>query len=217
MNDNFYLQHDGCGGSIALRKKGANGQESRTRLLAAAASEFARLGYHETKISAIVSKAGLTQPSFYLYFQSKEAVFAELTDLFKSEVKELIKESEQEAEKRGESGMDPVLSFLTRLFSLLAHNPDLTRIGFFLSEEAAAVKEELAAMIERCLLSTQRNREADARVNVSVAADCIVGAVERLTLRQLLPGKFSSDDLAREIAHLYRNGVGNRLLIGPNN
>ncbi|HKV00488.1 MAG TPA: helix-turn-helix domain-containing protein [Ktedonobacteraceae bacterium] len=35
-------------------------------------------GYHETKISTIVAEAGLTQAAFYLYFPSKEAIFAEL-------------------------------------------------------------------------------------------------------------------------------------------
>lgn len=207
MNDNFYSQHDGCGGSIALRKKGANGQESRTRLLAAAASEFARLGYHETKVSAIVSKAGLTQPSFYLYFQSKEAIFAELTGMFRSGLKALMEECEREAERGCESVTVAVRSFLARLFAQLAHHPDLTRIGFFLSEEAADMKEELAAVIARCLLSRHHGLDGESRFDVAVAADCLVGAVERLTLQQLLPGKRSAEELAGEVAQFYSVGL----------
>lgn len=53
------------------RRKGANGEQSRVQLLHIAAAEFARMGYYETKISNIVQKAKLTQPTFYLYFQSK--------------------------------------------------------------------------------------------------------------------------------------------------
>ena len=44
------------------------GEESRARLLAAAAREFAQHGYHETKVSTIVADAGVSQPTFYFYF-----------------------------------------------------------------------------------------------------------------------------------------------------
>ena len=86
------------GGWIALRKKGANGQESRARLLIVAANEFAKSGYHQTKISTIVSRAGLTRPSFYLYFESKEAVFKELVEKFRAELKILLEAADWRAE-----------------------------------------------------------------------------------------------------------------------
>ena len=113
-----------------MRKKGANGQESRARLLIVAANEFAKSGYHQTKISTIVSRAGLTQPSFYLYFESKEAIFRELMEKFRSELKSLIEGS------RLESGIDEahvtgrLLGVLTGLFTFLGKDPDLTQIGF---------------------------------------------------------------------------------------
>ena len=64
------------------RKKGASGEQSRALLLTIAAEEFAQKGYYETKISTLVQRAGLTQPTFYLYFKSKEAIFQELIDSF---------------------------------------------------------------------------------------------------------------------------------------
>ncbi|MFJ5625637.1 helix-turn-helix domain-containing protein [Peribacillus loiseleuriae] len=47
-----------------------------------AANEFEQKGYYGTKVSTIVKRANLPQPTFYLYFQSKEALFQELVDIF---------------------------------------------------------------------------------------------------------------------------------------
>ncbi|KJD52105.1 TetR family transcriptional regulator, partial [Bacillus amyloliquefaciens] len=71
-------------------ERGRKGKESRKRLLAVAANEFANRGFHETKVSTIVKRAGLTQPSFYLYFPSKDAIYNELIDGFHANLKNLI-------------------------------------------------------------------------------------------------------------------------------
>src|ERR1700728_5511117 len=51
------------------------GERSRARLIEAAIEEFAANGYHGAKISDIVARAGLTQPSFYMYFVNKDAIY----------------------------------------------------------------------------------------------------------------------------------------------
>jgi AcrR family transcriptional regulator len=54
----------------------------RERLLSAAAEVFAVSGYHASRVSDIVGRAGVAQGTFYLYFRSKEAIFLELADRF---------------------------------------------------------------------------------------------------------------------------------------
>ena len=54
----------------------------RERLVSAAAEVFAVSGYHASRVSDIVARAGVAQGTFYLYFPSKEAVFLELVDRF---------------------------------------------------------------------------------------------------------------------------------------
>ena len=54
----------------------------RERLVSAAAEVFAVSGYHASRVSDIVARAGVAQGTFYLYFRSKEAVFLELVDRF---------------------------------------------------------------------------------------------------------------------------------------
>lgn len=190
-----------------MRKKGANGQESRAKLLTFAANEFARSGYHETKISTIVSRAGLTQPSFYLYFDSKEAVFKELMGVFRNRLKELITDSRLETGITRETVPGRIHAVLTDLFSLLAKDPDLTRIGLFIAPEAVEVKQELVRMIEQNLKAEKDNGYFRFDAEMAMVAECLVGTIERLTLRYLLSGKSTPEDLARQVVGLYMFGI----------
>src|SRR5438105_51537 len=55
--------------------------DRRTDLLQAARAVFAKKGYEDATVSEIVSRAGVAQGTFYLYFPGKEALagaFAEL-------------------------------------------------------------------------------------------------------------------------------------------
>jgi AcrR family transcriptional regulator len=58
--------------------------ERRAQILEAARDVFARLGYHQATIDHIVGEAGVARGTFYLYFEDKRAVFAELIDQFSS-------------------------------------------------------------------------------------------------------------------------------------
>ncbi len=54
--------------------------ERRRQILDAAQEVFADAGYHGASIHAIIEKAEIARGTFYLYFESKEAVFAAVLD-----------------------------------------------------------------------------------------------------------------------------------------
>lgn len=54
------------------------GRRTRQSLLDAAEAEFGRRGYAETSIVEITRRAAVAQGTFYTWFPSKEAIFAEL-------------------------------------------------------------------------------------------------------------------------------------------
>jgi AcrR family transcriptional regulator len=56
----------------------ARGQRTRLKLLEAAEEVFGTRGYDSASIGDITRAAGVAQGTFYLYFPSKQAVFAEL-------------------------------------------------------------------------------------------------------------------------------------------
>lgn len=56
----------------------ARGEATRQRILNAAESEFGESGFVRTSVASIVSRAGVAQGTFYLYFPSKDDVLREL-------------------------------------------------------------------------------------------------------------------------------------------
>ncbi len=56
--------------------------ERRAQLLSRARDVFAKRGYHAAKIEDIVASAKVARGTFYLYFDDKRSVFAELVDRF---------------------------------------------------------------------------------------------------------------------------------------
>ena len=55
-------------------------QERRAQIMAAAKEVFADAGYHGASINSIIEKAEIARGTFYLYFESKAAVFDSILD-----------------------------------------------------------------------------------------------------------------------------------------
>jgi AcrR family transcriptional regulator len=55
-------------------------QERRRQIIAAAKAVFADSGYHGASINAIIERAQIARGTFYLYFESKAAVFDSILD-----------------------------------------------------------------------------------------------------------------------------------------
>jgi AcrR family transcriptional regulator len=64
--------------------------ERREQILEAAKVVFAESGYHEASINAIIERAGIARGTFYLYFESKAAVFDALLDNAMAELRARI-------------------------------------------------------------------------------------------------------------------------------
>lgn len=56
------------------------GKRTLRKLLDAAAAEFGAAGYHDASIAGVTGRAGVALGTFYVYFDSKEAVFRALVD-----------------------------------------------------------------------------------------------------------------------------------------
>lgn len=69
---NITFEYYFWGWSSLKSKKGRKGEESRKRLLKAAANEFSIRGFHDTKISEIVKKLGSRSLHFTCTFKAKK-------------------------------------------------------------------------------------------------------------------------------------------------
>lgn len=100
------------------------GQQTRRKILEAAESVFAELGYQDASISKITDRAEVGQGTFYLYFDSKLDLFSELVDDLSSRVRWAMAEGAPkdgtriEVERAGFAGF----------FRFTAEHPGLYRI-----------------------------------------------------------------------------------------
>lgn len=178
------------------------GEKTRARLRTTAAAEFAKRGFHNTKVSDIVKASGLTQPAFYKYFESKEAAYEELVGEFRRRLEALtgtlLISGQEELLSNVEGAMLSVLDFL-------AEDPDLTEIGFFQPPGCQATKAGLASWISSNVAKEQamgifRNDIAAAQIG-----RCYVGMLDQIA-RENLPIE-TRTHVARECAILICDGI----------
>src|SRR3954462_3863066 len=83
-----------------LSKRGLN---TRRRLLDAAEQVFGELGYHDASIVKLAEVAGVAAGMFYLYFDSKKAIFDELVIDLNRRVRHAMKEGSSRGSNRLQS------------------------------------------------------------------------------------------------------------------
>ncbi|MBI4763584.1 MAG: TetR/AcrR family transcriptional regulator [Deltaproteobacteria bacterium] len=79
---------------MSVRKGKPPSLSTKEQLINAAIKIFQQKGFQKTRISDIVSEAGLAQGTFYLYFESKEKIFRQITLDQSSRFAKVFKETE---------------------------------------------------------------------------------------------------------------------------
>ncbi len=100
----------------------------RKAILAAAKKIFAEKGFHNTSVSDIVHEVGIAQGTFYLYFDDKRAIFAEIVDgLLEKLVKFVTVRTLEEFKSAGD--VEQAVSRISGpLISFFRENRDLGKI-----------------------------------------------------------------------------------------
>lgn len=184
------------------RRVNSSGEKSKKLLLEKAIELFSTYGYHQTKISDIVKAANLTQPTFYLYFQSKETLFNDLNEKFQNELADLFSNSANEVANENYA-TEIIQKNLKKMFDYFMENPNLTKIGFYDAEQSTAVKQMLVSKLENVINNNLNEYPVVKRVNPTVLAESLVGSMERLTLTNLLTNKSNPEQLAQDISMIY--------------
>ncbi len=112
------------GTRAATRRRGQRGERTRRRILDAAESVFAELGYHEASIVRITQAAGVAQGTFYIYFSSKQQVFDEVVLDLNHRVRQAMTQASAAAPSRLEAERRGFAAF----FEFTAEHPSLYRL-----------------------------------------------------------------------------------------
>jgi AcrR family transcriptional regulator len=108
----------------AGRPLSSRGAKTRRRLIEAAESIFAELGYHDASIVKLTEAAGVGQGTFYLYFASKKEIFDELV----LDLNHRVRQAMTEAASRGATRAERELLGFAAFFRFTAEHPALYRI-----------------------------------------------------------------------------------------
>lgn len=182
------------------------GEATRARLVAAAKEVFEESGFGDAKIADIAKRAGLSSHgAFYHYFESKEAVFAEVAE----ELDELLGEPMQSVILAPEQEADPRKRLVTALRQHLERYQEEARI-MGLIEQVARQDEGVAAVrfkhttqhrddIARSVRHLQRVGAADPSLDPVIAAAALGAMSERFAEMWLVQGFLECDlDTAAE-------------------
>lgn len=163
----------------------------RAQILEAALRVFAERGYHAASVSDLVEAAGVARGTFYLYFDSKDAVFHELLD----DLLGALRASVVGVDTRPDA--PPVREQLHRTLVLLFAAVDGNRafVRILLREAVgldAAVGEKLRTFYDRLHAwvdhSLRRGQEMGVvrALDTDVVAVCVVGTVKHVLERWLV-------------------------------
>src|SRR3954466_1506512 len=183
------------------------GVDRRTQLLQAARSVFAKKGYDEATISEIVTRAGVAQGTFYLYFPGKEA----LAGAFAEVLSERLAEVAEEKTVRCRS-FDTALA---RLFEASYQVADEHRDVFLIANRGLELLDDHEEWMNRTapardwlegfVREWQQQGGIDERVRPQVTARVLRDGLDRASKAYIV---FGDRNYGRDLAELLRRGLG---------
>ena len=160
-------------------------ESRRAAVLTVARRIFSEKGYHATSIHHLIESADIARGTFYLYFESKRAIFDELLDQLVTTLQAQVKRIEV-----GPGAPDPVEQMnatVDRVLKTLLDNREMARI---LLREAVGIDTDfdrklsdfygqIEAMLMRAL-DTGRSLGLVRPCDTKVVARCILGSVKEV-------------------------------------
>ncbi|GAA5100218.1 TetR/AcrR family transcriptional regulator [Microbacterium yannicii] len=162
------------------------GEATRRRLLEAAELVFAEQGYHEASIVKITERAGIGLGTFYLYFDSKQAIFEALV----LDLNRRVRHSMSEAMAGASSRLEAERAGFAGFFRFTAEHPALYRVvreAEFVSPEVLRLHyTRIVEGYEAGLRAAQAAGDVDRGLDPQTTAWALMGMGELIGMRFLL-------------------------------
>jgi AcrR family transcriptional regulator len=171
----------------AGRPLSARGLNTRRKLLDAAERVFGELGYPDASIVKVTEAAGVGQGTFYLYFDSKRAIFDELV----RDLNQRVRHAMKEASSQGGTRLEQELLGFRAYFRFTADHPALYRIirqAEFVSPEMLHYHYEKLAEGYIAALREASERGEITTLDPEVTAWGLMGLGELIGMRWILWG-----------------------------
>jgi TetR/AcrR family fatty acid metabolism transcriptional regulator len=192
-------------GNLAPRTP--RGEKARSKLLQAAIDEFAKRGFHATRVSDIVRRAGVSQPSFYIYFETKDEIYRVLLRTMHDELIALVKKARLPPRLGHEAVASATVRSVTTFLEYFAANKNLCIIGYFQSNDADALKSKIVQLTAENIDAEKSAGYFRGAVESTLLAECMHGSIERLIKTRLLTGQRTPKRLANDIIAIFMSGI----------
>lgn len=189
-------------------------QERRRQILGAAKIVFADAGYHGASINAIIERAQIARGTFYLYFESKAAVFDSILDQAMAELRARIRRIEVEDPNAPAPQVqlrEQVVATLEYVIRDRALATILLSAGHTPEAEASERLDQFFAEIRELLkraLETGMEIGLTRKCNVELASAALLGMI-RGVIEQMIrdDSAMTVDDVVSEMLMVALRGV----------
>ena len=179
-------------------------EQTRERVVAAAAKVFARRGYHRATVDEIASEAGFTIGALYSNFAGKEELFLAIADRQVEQRASEFRAIAEAAEGEGDASSEAAAQFRNVLeadadwpllfyefWSLSVRNPELQGE---LAKRRDAIRDALAETLER----VAKRHGFELRFPAPVLATAIAASLNGLAFERAADPKALPDDVFAE-------------------
>ena len=191
----------------------------REAILRAATSVFAAKGYHQASVTDIVQAADIARGTFYLYFEGKREIFAELVDVLTLRLLGCMKRVD--LSPGAPPWTEQIRANILRIATILREERELTQI---LYNHAMGLDEEFDRKIREFYEVITRTTEGAFRlgqemgllrkdIDPALVARHVVGSIKEVMYHAARQGtgKISTERLVDELMSYSTRGLlGNR-------
>lgn len=160
----------------------------RERLLAAMTGTVTELGYNALTVQNVLTRAGISRPTFYEQFEDKEDCFLAALDAAAARMRERIEAAVADS---GPSWRDRLRSGIAELLHYIADEPEEARLVIVEARASSPAglqrRDEMLDRFAGCIDALVR-KELDEPPS-AIAAAGIVGGIESVVYARLQKGK----------------------------
>lgn len=190
------------------------GHERRAELLAAARRVFERDGYTDARVADIVAEAQVAHGTFYSYFDSKDAVFRELTEAVVAAMLAEFRERLASGE-RGGSTYDRIREGVRQYVDLYRPNARMLalieQVGTFtqdMRDLRLRIREEFLAWVEHGMKRQQAAGEADPGIDTHLMVEVLGAMMDHSCYISFALGKqFDEDALVETLTTVWSRAI----------
>jgi len=197
------------------RPRSRKGEQTRARLVEAARKVFERDGFLTARISDIAATAGLSQGSFYHYFDSKEQIFREVAEAQERQLTAPFDDppDDEEGDSVRSAIRHDIRCYLERYRDaarLMGVIEQVSRYDEHVNAARMATQQHFAENAERIIRGLQQQGVYDRQLNPTITADALGAMLGRFAELWLVQRyrDYTFDDVVDQLAILCANALG---------